>query len=1509
VYTSYNANAVERTGDDRTGVATDGGELNNYTTQDCAAVTTASPELVKTILDTNQTFTANDPGGNPYLAIGEKIKYQVVIDMSEGYTYDFTVTDTLDQGLALVEDSITIVSTSDDLTSTVSGGVIGTDSSIYFQESVTTASDGQLVKLDFGTVLNSNITNGAPERITLTYWAVVLNTNDNLTDRGDLLGNSVTASWDKQDNDPTTAADLDSVTVAAPDATVVEPELTVLKTVNNSTPDAGDTVTFTLDISNSSVSATSSDAFDVSLTDILPAGFTYVANSLTYVSGVVPTSNSYSAVESKISVIWDSFTLASSSGLTFQATVDQDACPLQDLTNSATIQWESLPEDFDSSDTTDDLSKYNPLSQERTGDITEVGGVANDYTDTDIAAVAIPDIQIAKTAVGSYTIGQDVTFTVTVTLPESTVPSLVVTDILPAGLIVDDPLTDIVITSAAGFGTLNAPTITNTTTPDAAAVDTLILDFGQVVVGDDPGTTNNTFDIQITARVENIAGNRDTATLTNTVSLSYDDCAGASHDVGPATAVISLVEPKITATKTIADSDNVGQVQDDGDAKTADVLSDIFTVTTTFTNSGTSNAYDIVLTDHLAPGTKFDPASIVFTEPAGWAALVENTNYTLSYDNSDSKDPMFTITITDPTLVLAQNAVLGLEYKFSVEEAWFVGGTHCNLVDANWSSMPGSAAGERIYNDTIADNPGMSQDTASLPKETENDKAEDCFTVPAGEGSLGDFIFYDYNNNQVMDIGIDIGIPGVQVLSSIVVGSTTYDAVATTDDNGEYTFTHLSSASYTVTVHTPTLPGGATQVYEHDNSINNNILATVTSPNANLDADFGYIGDGKIGNYVWYDLNNNGQQDDTGYGLNGATVRLDADLDGDGTVDYTISTTTVDSPTGDPGYYVFENLLYSDYTITVTALPGDINNYTQTADPDTVMDNIGTVAVADWSGDADKFIDDLDFGYIEGGSIGNFVWDDLNADRLQAGEVGIAGVRVVLSGVDINRDGVLDTLNTVTAADGSYSFAGLVAGTYTIKLDETTLPSGYIQSYDYQWDTTDGLNSTAVYALTTNQTFNDIDFGYTKTGSIGNTVWFDANVNSSQDAGEPGLSGVTVTLTGDVDLDGNPDTLTTTTNSSGQYLFDELPMGDYTIKVAAGTLPGGMRQTYDADGIATPHTTDVSLGYGEDNLDIDFGYTGTGSIGDTVWFDANRNAVLDGGESGIANVLMTLNADLNSDGVIDYTSTDRTDGSGRYLFENLPAGRYSITLDPTTLPPGLLQTYDPDSLMDGKASVVLGGGEKNIDQDFAYALPPSPPVLPPTLPPTSQPTSPELTFPESPDRFDRVDDGYDVDAFLEGPALSQRESVFQPALTTMPTMYTGHAEPGTMLRLTMYDSQGNVLATHLAPTDTGGNWLANLQVAPDSETPHTVVIQQSVAVYNRSTEGGFNLRTNFSPSFGSKVVTSVSGDVSSVMGGLAERVVESLHKLYNGQVDVRWDSTSPYESSVTSTNPGQSSTL
>ena len=62
---------------------------------------------------------------------------------------------------------------------------------------------------------------------------------------------------------------------------------------------------------------------------------------------------------------------------------------------------------------------------------------------------------------------------------------------------------------------------------------------------------------------------------------------------------------------------------------------------------------------------------------------------------------------------------------------------------------------------------------------------------------------------------------------------------------------------------------------------------------------------------------------------------------------------------------------------------------------------------------------------------------------------------------------------------------------------------------------------------------------------MGDRVWQDMDGDGRQDAGEPGIGGVTVTLY----RDGVP-VATTTTNPDGSYLFEDVAPGHYTVTFA-----------------------------------------------------------------------------------------------------------------------------------------------------------------------------------------------------------------------------------------------------------------------------------------------------------------------------------------------------------------------
>ncbi len=105
-------------------------------------------------------------------------------------------------------------------------------------------------------------------------------------------------------------------------------------------------------------------------------------------------------------------------------------------------------------------------------------------------------------------------------------------------------------------------------------------------------------------------------------------------------------------------------------------------------------------------------------------------------------------------------------------------------------------------------------------------------------------------------------------------------------------------------------------------------------------------------------------------------------------------------------------------------------------------------------------------------------------------------------------------------------------------------------------------------------------------GSIGDFVWHDANGDGVYNPGEEPLAGVRLELWWDRDGDGIYETYIGErfTDSSGRYLFDGLPVGEYEVRVDDTTLPWAAVLTAGTD----PHH--VSLGPNEHYRNADFGY-------------------------------------------------------------------------------------------------------------------------------------------------------------------------------------------------------------------------------------------------------------------------------------------------------------------------------
>lgn len=367
--------------------------------------------------------------------------------------------------------------------------------------------------------------------------------------------------------------------------------------------------------------------------------------------------------------------------------------------------------------------------------------------------------------------------------------------------------------------------------------------------------------------------------------------------------------------------------------------------------------------------------------------------------------------------------------------------------------------------------------------------------------------------------------------------------------------------------------------------------------------------------------------------------------------------------------------------------------------------------------------------------IGNRVWSDTDGDGVQdPGEAGIQNVTVRLYNASNTLVGT-----AVTDTNGEYYFIGSTSAdgntgdnigqinggiaynaNYQVRFDlaanynaggplngrllttrDSSSQAGFADGSDSDPSlVTNPVNSPAgtfpVISLTTggpganNHTF-DTGFATSATYSLGNRVWFDTDNDGQIDAGEVGLSGVSVSVFADADANGTPDTPgtpvnTMTTDASGYYRFDGLAANNYVVRVNAsnfangavlggytnttganstdldstsvagqngenGINPGGAANAVQSNGILS---ATVALGApGEPTSEADVQGSGQGSIdpaanmtvdfgfyrlclNGTVWGDTgagafNNNGTINAGEAGIPTVRVRIYDSANAE--------------------------------------------------------------------------------------------------------------------------------------------------------------------------------------------------------------------------------------------------------------------------------------
>ena len=617
-------------------------------------------------------------------------------------------------------------------------------------------------------------------------------------------------------------------------------------------------------------------------------------------------------------------------------------------------------------------------------------------------------------------------------------------------------------------------------------------------------------------------------------------------------------------------------------------------------------------------------------------------------------------------------------------------------------------------------------------------QGQDDMTVDLGliaDGTIGDTLFWDVDNNGgSAPSGADKPLAGVTVkLTYTTPAGVEKTLTMVTDENGKYSFKDLAPGDYVVTVDKASLATVCPECTAQTHAPSGDLTASegqelsltskvTLSPGlmTNNDQDWAFTGVANTaivkaiadpvevpaggftpGTSVTYTLTvtNEGPSPATGVvaqdKLPSGVTFLSADGDG-----------TYDAASGkwDLSGEVIEKGATRTLHITVTV---------DASAAGSVVTNTATIEKQDQIGD--KTPDNTSSVPLTAGyTIAGKLYNDADASfSSSSSEAPYAGVTVAL----LKRDGtpVLDKdgnpVTAVTDAEGKYSFVGLALGEYSVSVvDPTSGPlegtkptEAYTGRYKTVADVTIAEATGSVI---------DVNFGFVKPASLGDYTWMDVNRDGIQDADEPALPGVTVTLTYEdgstvTDASGNP-VDAVTTDANGKYSFENLLPGGYKVSFQAPagfeatTSDAGDDRAADSNGA----TASVTLAQGQTDDTIDFGAVGTGVIGDQLFVDVNQNGggAPDAGDKVLPGVKVTLT--WTGPGGITRTYETVTDADGTYKFENLLPGDYKVSIDPETLQTAepLLDVLTHSPAGDVENKTVVSDATKADSTAFATAM-------------------------------------------------------------------------------------------------------------------------------------------------------------------------------------------------------------
>lgn len=252
----------------------------------------------------------------------------------------------------------------------------------------------------------------------------------------------------------------------------------------------------------------------------------------------------------------------------------------------------------------------------------------------------------------------------------------------------------------------------------------------------------------------------------------------------------------------------------------------------------------------------------------------------------------------------------------------------------------------------------------------------------------------------------------------------------------------------------------------------------------------------------------------------------------------------------------------------------------------------------------------------------------IKVTKSTTGNLNIEGIKFFATGIsDTNKDLKFEA---TTNENGVAMFDKLVIGKYVITEDGSTVPAAYL--------TADEQEVTVEYNETAEVAFENIE----KTGSI---------KVQKRTEGQKNVEGITFYLKGTSDT-GREINIPATTNKDGIAVFENVPIGTYSIIEDEETVPYGYLVADEKEvTVIYSETVDAEILNNEQ--------TGTIKVHKRTEGDLN-----------ISGITFYLKGTSDSGREINVPAT--TDKDGVAVFENVPVGTYKIIEDKETVPYGYL---------------------------------------------------------------------------------------------------------------------------------------------------------------------------------------------------------------------------------------------